>query len=147
MIKPLTPIKPKTLTSKQRAFVDQIVNNPKQSATQAVLKTYGKDGKPPTYASARNIATENLAKPIIITELSKYNNMVENVLINTINDWGSENNTRKREIAVDTAKYIHDKIHGRAIQQIQSTTNSISLNIDLTSSLTDTEQATEATQV
>jgi len=139
---PKTP-KPKTLTPKQRAFVDELVNNPKQSATQAVLKTYGSPENPPTYASARDIASSNLAKPLIITELAKYNNMVENVLINTINDWGSEENTRKREIAVDTAKYVHDKIHGRAIQQIQSTTNSITLSIDLTSSLTDEPELQE----
>jgi hypothetical protein len=44
------PAKDRPLTPKQKAFVQELLDNPKQSATQAVLKTYGKPDKPPTYS-------------------------------------------------------------------------------------------------
>jgi hypothetical protein len=115
------------LTRKQAAFINYLVEHPKESATEAAMQTYNVEKR----RTAEAIANENLRKPSIVSELSKYNNLVENTLINTINDWGQENNTRKREIAVDTAKYIHDKIHGKAKQSVDISSTSVNVNINL----------------
>lgn len=123
------PQKPRELTRKQKAFVKHLIDNPKESATKAVLATYDN----PTYQTARSLATENLAKPAIISELAKYNNLVENTLLTTIQDWGREDSPRKREIAQDAAKYIHDKVHGKATQKVEQTSTQVSISIDLTS--------------
>lgn len=119
----------KSLTRKQQIFVNHILENPSSSATQAAKVAYPNA----TYGTQRMIATENLTKPNIVMALSKANDLVENTLINTVQQWQNEDNTRKREIAVDTAKYIHDKIHGKAKQSMDIQSTSVNLNIDLSS--------------
>jgi hypothetical protein len=124
------------LTRKQEAFVKHLVENPKASATQAVLSTYNIDN--PKTASV--VAAQNLVKPSIVTELAKYNNLVENTLINTVNEYSQSDKQWERSLAVDTSKYIHDKIHGKATQRIEQQTTGVTLTIDLTSAL-ETDQA------
>lgn len=128
------PAKDRPLTPKQKAFVQELIDNPKQSATQAVLKTYGKPNKPPTYLSARNIASENLTKPNIITKLAQYNDIVESTLLQTVQDWGQHDKPRQREIAQNAAMYIHDKVHGKATQKVETKSEQVSININMTAS-------------
>ena|SRR3990167_7695066 len=116
------------LSRKQAAFVQEIVNNPKQSATQAALKTYDTED----YRTAQNIASENLSKPIIRTELAKYSTQVEDTLYRAVSDWGDHERPRQREIALDAAKYIHDKIHGKATQRVETRSEAVVIQIDLT---------------
>lgn len=130
--KPTKPAKDRPLTPKQKAFVQELLDNPKQSATQAVLKTYGKPGKPPTYLSARNIASENLTKPNIITKLAQYNDMVESAILQTIQDWKDHDKPRQREIAMNQAQFVHDKIHGKATQKVETRSEQVTISIDLT---------------
>ena len=126
------PAKDRPLTPKQKAFVQELIDNPKQSATQAVLKTYGKPNKPPTYLSARNIASENLTKPNIVTKLAQYNDIVESTLLQTVQDWGQHDKPRQREIAQNAAMYIHDKVHGKATQKVETRSEQVTISIDLT---------------
>lgn len=129
----------KPLTRKQEAFVQELLTNPKQSATQAALKTYGKPDKELSYGTAQSIATENLSKPVIMSKLGLASDMVETALMQTVEDWKQEENSRKREIAMDTAKYIHDKVHGKATQRVEQQTTTVSVAIDL-SGMATTEQ-------
>lgn len=115
------------LTRKQQAFVNHLIENPKASATEAVRQSY----KPTTENAARAIASENLTKPNIVMALSKANSRVEQVLMNTVDQWGDHEKPRQREIAIDTAKYIHDKIHGKAKQQLDIQSTSVKINIDM----------------
>jgi phage terminase small subunit len=133
--KPITNNKP--LTRKQHAFVQELINNPKQSATQAALKTYGTTDKPTTYNTAMQIAHDNLSKPNIVTELSKYNNMVENSIITTINRYKDSDKLTEVQEAMTNARWVHDKIHGKATQQIQSTTKVLNISIDLSANSDD----------
>lgn len=133
------PAKDRPLTPKQKAFVQELIDNPKQSATQAVLKTYGKPGKPPTYLSAGQIATDNLRKPQIITKLAQYNDMVESTLLQTVQEWGQHDKPRQREIAQNAAMYIHDKVHGKATQRVETRSEAVTISIDLTKPATDTD--------
>ncbi len=125
----------KPLTSKQAAFVKHLVNNPKDSATEAAAQTYRTSNR----MVAKSIATENLSKPAIQTELAKYNDLVENSLINTINDWQSSDKVGERALAMEQARFVHDKIHGKATQRAELHATGITLNIDLTSALMDEE--------
>lgn len=129
---PFQQAQPK-LTKKQRAFVQHILENPKDSATKAALAAYGKPDKPTTYLSAGAIASENLRKPQIIMALGMANEKVESVLMNTVNDYGTSEKIQERTLAVDTAKYIHDKLHGKAKQQIDVQSTSVNISINLTS--------------
>lgn len=126
---PKKPIaKPRPLTTKQRLFVKHIIDNPKASATEAAAQTYNVIKR----KTAEAIATENLAKPSIISALAAHNQTIENTLINTVTEYQDEDKQWKRTLAVDTAKYIHDKIHGKAKQQLDITSTSVTLAIDLT---------------
>ena len=133
------PAKAKPLTYKQKIFVKHIIDNPKESATKAALKAYNIS---PEGSTARTIAAQNLAKPSIVSALANHNQTIENTLINTVNDYSNSDKLGERSLAVDTAKYIHDKIHGRATQKIEQHTTGVTLNLDLTSSLgSDLQQA------
>lgn len=128
-MKPLTGTK---LTRKQQAFVNELIDNPKQSATKAVLKVYGKPDKELTNGTARVIAHENLTKPNIVMALGEVNDLLESTLVNTIKDWGRSDRTREREIAQNAVMYAHDKVHGRAKQSIETISTGVTLHIDLT---------------
>lgn len=121
------------LTRKQQAFVNELKNNPKQSATRAVLKTYGKPDKELTYNTAHSIAVENLQKPAIVSHLDAYKDIVENTLTNTIIEYQNSDNIKQRTLAVDTSKYVHDKLFGKATQRTETT----SLNVNIEALLND----------
>lgn len=123
------------LTYKQRAFIKHIIDNPKASATEAAAQTYNVNNR----KTAEAIATENLAKPSIVTALAAHNELIENTLLNTVNDYKDSDKLGQRVLAVDISKYVHDKIHGKATQRIEQTTTGVTLHIDLTSSLDPTE--------
>ena len=125
-LKDRTALKP--LTRKQKAFADALLNDKKISATQAVKTAYNTT----TDGSARIIAHENLAKPNIISYLSNHSDLTEQVITNTIKEYQSSDDIKQRSLAVDSAKWVHDKIHGKAKQQIDIRSQAITLNIDLT---------------
>lgn len=116
------------LTRKQAAFVKHLIDNPKDSATEAAAQTYNVRSKRHT---AETIASENLRKPEIVSELAKHNNMIESALINTVAEWKEHEKPRQREIAMDNAKYIHDKIHGKATQKTENVTTTVNLSLSL----------------
>lgn len=118
----------KPLTRKQQAFVDVLLSDKKISATQAAMETYNAKDR----MVARNIASENMAKPGIQSKLAMHSDMVESALVNTVKDWGGSDKPREREIALDSAKFIHDKVHGKATQRVEQTTTGVSLVINLT---------------
>ncbi len=122
--------KPK-LTNKQKAFVQELLTNPKATKTSAYKKAY--DVNPNTkIESIHRQAIATSRNPQVLSVLSAHNDIVEESLINVVKDWGREENTRKREIALNNAQYIHDKVHGKATQQIETKQSVVSISIDLT---------------
>lgn len=121
--KPLPP-----LTRKQRAFVEYALSHPKESYTEAAAQTYNVKGR----NVANAIAAENLSKPSIKMALGEANDIVESTLTGVVKEWGSSQDVRERSLAVNTATYIHDKIHGKATQNIKSTSVTASIMVDLT---------------
>lgn len=126
--KQATEFKTPKLTRKQALFVKQMIDNPKQSATEAVRQVYNTK----TNGSARAVASENLTKPNIIMALEEHANLFESVIVGTVRDWGNAEGTRKREIALDAAKFGHDKIFGKATVKIQQSTSVVQIAINLT---------------
>lgn len=112
------------LTRKQQAFVDLLKNNPKMSATQAAMQTYGKEGKTMAYSTAGSIAVENLQKPAIMLHLQNASEEAEKTVVNLLK---SDN----EQIKLAASKDILDRVHGRATQKVQTESSSISINIDL----------------
>lgn len=127
----------KPLTPKQEAFIQEIITNPKQSATQAAFKTY--DVK--TKQAAAVIAHNNLQRPAIISKLAEHAANAEDTMLEIMDyakRYGKELNGQKEQgssyaaIALNAAKDIQDRVHGKATQRIEQTTTSVNLNIDLT---------------
>lgn len=121
-----------TLTPKQAVFVQELIDNPKQSAAEAARKAYGKPGQMMSQSTATSIAHENLTKPDIVAALNDSTELFESVIVGVVRDWGESENTRKREIALDAAKYGHDKIHGKATVKVEQQTNIVQIAINLT---------------
>jgi len=112
------------LTRKQAAFVKELVENPKQSATQAVIKTYNVNNA----KTASVIAAENLAKPSIISHLDNAKDLVEDVIQSNITQYRNSDDIRFLQLSNDNAKWVHDKIFGKATQRTEST--SVNVNIE-----------------
>lgn len=123
------------LTRKQNAFIRELVTNPKLSATQAVEKTYNTTSK----TVATSIAHENLTKPDILLELSKYQSTAELTLIevmNTSKEYSKLGNTAGASyasVAMSSANAILDRLLGKPTTRIEQSSTSVTLNIDLSS--------------
>ena len=53
-------------------------------------------------------------------------------MFHPVNDWKKEENSRKREIAMEQARFIHDKIHGKSTQRVVTHSTTVNLNLKLT---------------
>ena len=127
-------IKHKPLTYKQKEFVQQLVENPKQPAYKAA-EAAGYTGN---NATLRAIASENLTKPNILQELEKHSNTAEIALIKLLNtslEYSTKGNTAGASYTAtgaSIANSILDRLHGKATQRLETTSQAVTLNIDLT---------------
>lgn len=123
------------LTKKTNSFIKQIVDNPKISATQAMVQS---DFDIKSRDTARMMASEYLAKPNVLTELSKYSLDSELTLIKLMNTSSKFSETGTKEgasyatVALNTANSILDRLHGKATQTVSTSSTAVTLNIDLT---------------
>lgn len=125
------------LTRKELAFAKELLENPKQSATKAVLKTYNTSD----YKTASVIASENLAKPRVMKYLENHAEQAENTVLEVmeysrkLGKTGTKEGASYASVALASAKEVLDRVHGKSKQQIETTTTGVTLTIDLTSSL------------
>lgn len=110
-------LKPKTI-----AFVEELINDPKQSQTQAYLKTHNTNNP----NSARASASQLLATP----NVSIYTNAIENKAKRRIAELV---NSDKEDIALRASQDILDRNIGKAVQKTVST----NLNITFEQALND----------
>jgi len=101
------------LTDKQRASVKLRVENPKMTKTKAVMRTY--DVTKATNAGA--IANSLDKNPAVQSALLAHSALAEQTIVKSIIDYGDSEKQWERTLAVETSKWVHDKIHGKAIQQ------------------------------
>lgn len=132
-VKPL-----RQLTRKQQAFVKHLIDNPKDSAAQAARAAYNLKTTDKGNSTARAVASENLAKPNIMLELSKHSETAELVLLDVMkysNEYGRQGGhagAAYASTARQTANDILDRLHGKATTKVEQTTTAVTLNIDLT---------------
>lgn len=112
------------LTRKQKAFADELINNPKMSATQAIKNTYNVT----TDTSASVTAHENLRKPSIQLYLDKHIDKAKNRVVELID-------SNREDIALRASDSVLDRALGKAVQRSEVQTTGVTLNIDLTSAL------------
>jgi hypothetical protein len=141
------PLRP--LTRKQSAFVQHLIKNPKDSATEAVAQTYNiRSGR----HTAEVIAHENLRKPEIMAELAKYSGSAEMAVIQAMSaekkNYLFNPETKSYElmdtvadhaIRLRAADSLLDRVHGKATQHVETQSKVVTLNVDLTGMLTDTD--------
>lgn len=131
IVKP-KPLRP--LTRKQAAFVRHIIENPKQSATEAAQQVYMVKNR----NVAKAMAGENFTKPNILNELSKYSRNAEFVITEVLEQSRKKMYEHNKEAvswavnARQTADSLLDRLHGKATQRTEIEQRSVSLTIDLT---------------
>lgn len=127
-------VKPRKLTRKRQAFIKHLVDNPKDSATEAVAQTYNVS----TRHSAEQIAHELMSKPEIQAELSKYLGQAEMVMIEVMNyskelgKSGTGAGAAYAGVAIGASKDVQDRLKGKATQVTEVTSKVVTLNVDLT---------------
>lgn len=109
--KPLKGVR--RLTDKQRAYVRLRVENPKMTKTKAVLETY--NTSVPTQAGSIAHALDK--NPAVQNALLAHSKLAEQTIVKAIMDYGESERQWERTLAVETSKWVHDKLHGKAIQQ------------------------------
>lgn len=125
------------LTRKQRAFADSLLANPKDTGAKAVLNSYDVTSK----EVAKVIAHQNLQKPNIQAYLELHANkaLQDNLEIaeyaKQYGKEGGKEGASYSSVASSINKDILDRTYGRARQQVEMTSTSLNLTIDLTSSL------------
>lgn len=102
------------LTRKEQAFVKEIIKNPK-AKPEEIVKEAGYAVKNDT--NAKNIYYQNMERPAVISALGAYSELAENTIVKSIVDFGNSDRQWQRVLAVETSKWVHDKVHGKAVQQ------------------------------
>lgn len=125
------------MTGKQQAMVTERLKDPK-APNSTIIKRAGYNltgtGNRPTN-TASQIYLENMRNPEISKALESVVDEVEQVLIDNVREYRDSDKQWQRQLSNDNAKWIREAVRGKAIQQIQTTTTGVTLNLDLTSSL------------
>jgi hypothetical protein len=115
------------MKTKTRAFADELLTNPKISHTEAYLRTHQTTNR----KSASVSATQLLSKPSVLLYLDKHVTRARNRIVSLVDNAGKE------DIQLRAAQDILDRTQGKATQRTDIQSHAISLNIDLSSSLTE----------
>lgn len=118
----------KPLTRKQSAFVKHLIEHPKDSATEAIVQTYNVTNR----KTAQSLATENMSKPVIISELAKHNTNIEQIIVDKTFKLSSSEKLEEVKEGLLNARWMHDKINGKATQKIEQQSTKLVISIDLT---------------
>jgi phage terminase small subunit len=111
------------LTRKQKAFVKYALEHPKESFTEAAVQSYNVINR----HSAKVIAAENLTKPVIQTLLLEADQDSQM----TIKEMMQQRQDKR--LAFDAARDIQDRLHGKATIRQEVKSQTVSVNINLTS--------------
>ena len=109
------------LTRKQKAFADEILQNPKISGTEAAKRTYGKPDKTISTATAGRIAHDNINNTAVQIYMEKH---VEKAKEKMVSLMDSDN----EGIQYKAAKDLLDRTHGTPKQQIEK--RQVNINIE-----------------
>lgn len=113
-------MKPKT-----KAFVDELLKNPKLSQTEAYMRTH----KTTNARSAGVSASKLLAKPNILIYMEEHVDMARNKVVQLMNTASRE------DIQFRSAQDVLDRVYGKPKQAVELQSKVLKINIDLTSAI------------
>lgn len=131
------------LTRKQKLYADYLLNNPKASHTEAVKHAY----RDTTQSTRGVIASENIKKPNIQMYLENhgYNAVADIIQIakysKEYGNRGDRDGASYASVALAANRDIADRAFGKATQRTEVISKSVSVNIDLTGTVSDVQQA------
>lgn len=121
------------LTPKQKQFVTGVLEG--KSKTEAYIQAYEHKG---TRKTAYEESSRTARVPQVKLELAKHSGVAENTLI-TVMRYSAEHGTSGTtagaayaSVAVSAAKDVLDRVHGKATQRVETTSQAVVINIDLT---------------
>jgi len=121
------------MTGKQKAMIVERLKD-KTASNAEIIKRAGYQisgtGNKATN-TASQIYLENLRKPEIASKLNDVVEEMETVLTTTVREYAKSDKQWERTLANDNAKWIHDKVKGKAVQQVQTTSTAVNIQIDL----------------
>ena len=100
-----------------------------RASNAEIIKRAGYKAKDVHTASQQYV--ENMKKPEIASRLADVSDEMEDTLITTVRQFKSSEKIPERSLAVNTAMWVHDKIHGKATQRIESHNTSVKLSLSL----------------
>ena len=116
------------LTKKEKAFIQQVVTN-KTAKNADIVRAAGYEVEKDD--TAKVMYHQLIKKEKIQSALAAYTDLAEQTIIKSIKDYGNSDRQWQRSLAVETSKWVHDKVHGKAAQM------NVNVNADFT------EHATE----
>jgi hypothetical protein len=109
-------------------MIDERIKDPKASNAEIIERAgYGAKNN---HTRAQQYL-ENMKKPEIASKLNDVVDEMETVLTTTVRRYKNSDDVREVILANDNAKWIHDKVHGKATQRIESHSTSVNLNLSL----------------
>ena len=113
------------MKTKTKAFADELLSNSKLSQTEAYIRTHGTTNRRSASVSAARL----LAKPSVGIYLEEHVNAARKRIVDLVNG------ASKEEVQIRAAQDILDRYYGKATQRVEQTSQGVTINIDLTSSL------------
>jgi hypothetical protein len=113
--------------NKTKAFVNELLANPKLSNTEAYIRTHQTTNRKSASVSASRL----LAKPSVSIYLEKHTSNARKRVVDLVDNAGKE------DVQLRAAQDILDRSFGKATQRAEVVASGITLNIDLTSALED----------
>lgn len=120
------------MTGKQKAMIVERIKDSKASNAEIIRRA---GYKASTIQNASQQYLENMMKPEIAKKLNNVVDEMEDALITTVRRYKDSEKLPEVIEAMNNARWIHDKVHGKATMKIQQSTTGVTLTIDLTSSL------------
>lgn len=109
------------MKTKTKAFINELMVNPKISNTEAYMRTHQTTNR----KSASVSASKLLAKPSVSIYLQEHVNSARKRIVELVDVAGKE------EIQLRASQDILDRSYGKAIQSHEVRSEKISINIDL----------------
>lgn len=120
------------MTGKQKAMIVERIKDSKASNAEIIRRA---GYKASTIQNASQQYLENMMKPEIAKKLNNVVDEMEDALITTVRRYKDSEKLPEVIEAMNNARWIHDKVHGKATMKIEQHTTGVTLTIDLTSSL------------
>jgi len=117
------------LRPKQQAMIVERLKD-KTAPNHEIIKRAGY--KVSNNHAAAQIYLENMKKPEIAKKLEDVADEMEDTLITTVRRYRNSDSLEEVKEANLNARWIHDKVHGKATQRTENVSVSLSFGMDLT---------------